>query len=128
MPFFEDIRDRPKHWSLETAVGVAVYKHAKVVECVQQKPWTYVRAQVWFNGVVFEGVGFARQRQYTSLLVHRVKGFPWFRAVLAKKDEWNPAIGKWVATMRACNNLCTNVLRAYKRWAKRQLELRPKEV
>jgi hypothetical protein len=66
--------------------------------------------------VHFEGAGFARQRQYDSILVHRTHGFPWFKVVLARRDRWNGMMGEVMAVTRATNNLARNVLQVYRRW------------
>jgi len=128
MPYFEDVKEElPKHVSLRLAIGGAVFAHARVTEVVQRKPWTMVKARVYFNGVKFEGVGFARQRQYTSLVVHRVHRFPWAKLVLAKRDDWDAQAGQCIATVRAVRNITTNVVRAYKRWVSGELAVETKE-
>lgn len=116
MPYFEDIQELSEDMGEDIAIGYLVYNYARVVECVQYKPWTFSRAEVWFNGIKFEGVGFARQRQYPSLVIRPLKKFPYFRAVFAEADEWNAAGGKNIADIRALDNLCKNVKRRYRRW------------
>ena len=131
MPFFEDIKVRlPPNASreeVEFVVALMVYEHAVADEVVQQRPWTFARVKVCFNGVAFEGVGFARQREYSSLVAYSIKEFPWVRVVWARKDAWKPDVGTFYAMTRAVNNVVRNVTKAYCRWQSGKLWVKPKE-
>lgn len=129
MPFFEDMKEVMERgdYPLSVVVESFVWQQSGDIHMVQQAPWTMVRAKVWFNGVVFEGVGFARQRQYTSLVAHRTRRFPGFKVVLARSDKWNTEYGRCVAYTRAVAQLVKNVCSVYVQWDKGQLELAPKE-
>jgi len=128
MQFFEDVKqDVEAGRSVKVAIGIRCYNHFDLLAMEQRPPWTYVKVGVRFNGVLFEGVGFARQRQYTSLVVHRIKGFPWFKAVIARKDSWDSDVGQVIAVIRALENVVVNATRQYKRWEKGHLKLKSKE-
>lgn len=124
MAFFEDVKLMVEGagWSPRKAIAHECYTSFQVLALEQRPPWTYVKMGVRFNGVLFEGVGFARQRQYTSLVAYRVKGFPWFRVVLARKDKWDADVGQAIAGTRALRNIIDNALRVYRRWERGQVQ------
>jgi len=125
---FEKVRALVKRGMDETtAIALAIDAAFEVEEVVFRKPYTFIKASVVVNGVIFEGVGFSRQRQYTSLVVY-CKGkwfgfFPRIAIVLARKNKWNPQVGEAVAGLRALENLIINVRRAYWRWKRGDLVL-----
>ena len=117
---FEDVDKRGEGDSV--ALALAISEEFECERILFKKPYTFVEVSVVANGVRFEGVGFARQRQYTSLLFYREGtwlGFlPRICVVLAHKNEWDPEVGEAIAGLRAIRDLVLNVKGVYKRWKK----------
>ena len=123
--FFENIKADERRLGLDRAIRYHILRGLRR-RFIQRRPWTCVEAEVRLNGVVFEGVGFARQREYTSLLFCRRRRFPWLRVVLARRDDWCDWKGQVIALQRAIDNLVVNVTRAYRRWEEGKLWFKPK--
>ena len=132
MLFLEDFfDDECLGLGMERYFPLIVLQNQREVVWVAMKPWTYYQLEVLVNGIRFIGVGFARQRQYTSLIFRslgKYLGFiPKLRTVLARKDAWSEQQGKAVARYRAVDNAVIHITAFYKRWKKGYVYAKPKK-
>ncbi|KKN12708.1 hypothetical protein LCGC14_1013660 [marine sediment metagenome] len=132
MLFVEDfLEDERLGVGMERYFPLMVLQNQREVIWVALKPWTYYQLEVLVNGIKFIGVGFARQRQYTSLIFRslgKYLGFiPKLRTVLARKDAWNERQGRAIARYRAVDNAVVHIIAFYKRWKKGYVYAKPKE-
>ena len=132
MLFVEDfLEDERLGVGMERYFPLMVLQNQREVVWVAMKPWTYYQLEVLVNGIRFIGVGFARQRQYTSLIFRslgKYLGFiPKLRTVLARKDAWNERQGRAIARYRAVDNAVVHIIAFYKRWKKGYVYAKPKK-
>ena len=132
MLFLEDFFDDERlGLSMERYFPLIVLQNQREVVWVAMKPWTYYQLEVLVNGIRFIGVGFARQRQYTSLIFRslgKYLGFiPKLRTVLATKDAWSEQQGRAIARYRAVENAVIHITAFYKRWKKGYVYAKPKK-
>ncbi len=132
MLYLEDfVEDERLGLGMERYFPLVVLQNQREVVWVAMKPWTYYQLEVLVNGIRFIGVGFARQRQYTSLIFRSLGkyfGFiPKLRTVLARKDVWSEQQGRSIARYRAVENAVAHITAFYKRWKKGYVYARPKK-